>query len=351
MDFLPEAAGPHDPIWVTAARVPGSIRRTTSIDTTRPDGLRADAKVDARARDLRTNLDGTTEVVAEASLRATVSPTQKLLSLTTSPDVPALRQLIGGSVGSGFRSRFNDVLTEGCGDGTPLFLLLDDLPGATLVSGYVLLRAGLMDGPRPATDQPVAPARPAPDFSSRGDLCAGWAHDATMMLHIEKTGSTPVPEGPPAPVLEPDDDPLSWHAMASLPPFSGRRRRRLDLIPPAVPGGDLHIDVHFRDSHVGDDGVEKVLHEYTITGTADAGSSPGSGRIVSVAARAQVLPWVECPGAVASAERIAGMPLSQLRPTVRKEFVGRTTCTHLNDSLRSLADIAALAAELEATPS
>jgi hypothetical protein len=349
MDFLPEAAGPHDPILVTPARIAGSLRRTSSIDTTRPDGLRAEATVDGRARDLRTNLDGTTEVVAEARLVATVSPTQKLLSITTSPDVPALRQLIGGSVGSGFRSRLNDVLTEGCEDGTPLFLLLDDLPGATLVSGYALLRAGLLDGPPPTTDQ-AAPARPKLDVSARGDLCAGWAHDATMMLHIQKTGRNPVPEGPPAPVLEPADDPLSSHVMAPLPPFSVRRLRRLDLIPPAVPGDDLRIDVHFRDSHVGEDGIEKVLHEYTITGTADAGSAPGSGRIVSVAARAQVLPWLECPGAVASAARIAGMPLSQLRPTVRKEFVGRSTCTHLNDMLRSLADIDMLARELEATP-
>jgi hypothetical protein len=125
-----------------------------------------------------------------------------------------------------------------------------------------------------------------------------------------------------------------------------RRRRRLDLIAPVVPGGDHRIDLHFRDSHVGDDGIENVVHEYTVTGTADA----GSGRIVSVTARAQVLPWLECPGAVASAERIAGMELSRLRPTVRKEFVGRSTCTHLNDTLRSLADIASLARELEATP-
>ncbi len=96
-----------------------------------------------------------------------------------------------------------------------------------------------------------------------------------------------------------------------------------------------------------EDGVETVLHEYTVKGNADA----GSGRIVSVAARAQVLPWLECPGAVASAERLAGMELSSLRPTIRNEFVGRSTCTHLNDSLRSLADISALARELEATPS
>jgi hypothetical protein len=351
MDFLPEAAGPHDPVLATTARVPGSMRRTTSIDTTRPDGLRADATVDARARDLRTNADGTTEVVAEARLEATVSPMRKLLSITTTPDVLALQGLVGGSVGSGFRARLNDVLSEGCEDGTPLFLLLDDLPGATLVSGYALLRSGLLDVPPPDADTPAAQPRRKLDVSARGDVCAGWAHDGTMMLHIAETGRNPVPEGPPAPVLESEDDPASWHAMAPLPPFSVRRRRRLDLIAPAVTGDDLRLDVHFRDSYVGEDGIEKVLHEYTIAGTAQAGSEPDANRIVSVAARAQVLPWMECPGAIASAARIAGMPLSQLRPVVRKDFVGRTTCTHLNDMLRSLADVEALARELEATPS
>jgi hypothetical protein len=349
MEFLPEAAGPHDPILVTVTRPEGSVRRTANIDTTRPHGLRADAQVDGRARDLRTNPDGTTEVVGEAWLRATVGPTQKLLSITTSPEVPALGQLVGASVGSGFRSRVNEVVTGECEDGecregSLLYLLLDDLPGATLISGYVLHRAGLLDEPPIDADPKLPPPkRPPPDFGRRGDLCAGWAQDATMMVRIRETGSIPVPVGPVAPVLEREGDPFSWHAMADLPPLSVRRRRRLDLIAPAAPGDEHRIDLHFRDSHTGEDGVETVLHEYTVTGAADA----GSGQIVSVAARAQVLPWLECPGAVASAERLAGMELSSLRPTIRNEFVGRSTCTHLNDSLRSLADITALARELE----
>ena len=343
MEFLPEAAGPHDPIRVTVTRPEGSVRRTTNIDTTRPDGLRADAHVDGRARDLRTNPDGTSEVVGEAWLRATVSPTQKLLSITTSPDVPALGQLVGASVGSGFRSRVNEVVTDECGDGSLLYLLLDDLPGATLVSGYVLHRAGLLDDPPIDAAPGETPKRPPPNLGRLGDLCAGWAQDATMMVRIRETGSIPVPIGPDAPVLERDGDPWSWHAMATLPPHSVRRRRRLDLVAPATPDGTHRIDLHFRDSHTGEDGNETIMHEYTVTGTADA----GSGRIVSVAAKAQVLPWLECPGAIASAERIAGMELSSLRPIIPKEFVGRSTCTHLNDSLRSLADIAALARELE----
>ena len=85
MDFLPEAAGPHDPVVVTGPRPAGSIRRTSNIDTTRPNGLRGDAVIDARARDLRTNLDGSSEVVGEATLQARVNATHELLSIQTTP--------------------------------------------------------------------------------------------------------------------------------------------------------------------------------------------------------------------------------------------------------------------------
>jgi hypothetical protein len=351
MEFLPEAAGPHNPIVGTVERAAGSIRRTTNIDTTRPNGFDADAEVDARARDVRTNPDGTTEVVGEAWFRAKISPQHNLLSIETSPDVPALQQLVGGSVGMGFRSRVNGVVeqvaADGCQDGSLLYLLLDDLPGATLVSGYALIRAGSTGAPPPEPSQVETSPRPAPDLSRMSDLCAGWADDASMILHIRKKGSVPVPVGPSAPILEREGDAYSWHDMAILPPQAVRRRRRLDLIAPAASGGEHRIDLHFRDSYTGEDEDEAVLHEYSVSGTADV----DSGRIVSIVARAQVLPWMECPGSLASAERLAGMELSALRGTIRKEFVGRSTCTHLNDSMRSLADISVLARELESTPS
>jgi hypothetical protein len=340
MEFLPQAAGPHDPVVTTAPRPAGSIRRTSNIDTNRPDGLHADAVVDARARDLRTTADGRAEVVGEATLRATISATRQLVSIETSPDLPALHGLIGGSVGSGFRSRINEIATGADGEGSLLFLLLDDLTGATLVSGYAVHRAGGFDDV-PSPDR--AGAARVPDLSRQANVCAGWADDATMVVHVGRTGSIPVPLGPPAPVLEAGDDPDAWHAMPPLGPHGVRRRRRLDLLPPLAGESAHRIDLHFRDSHADEEGRETIMHEYTITGTVD----PEAGRVLEVAARAQVLPWLECPGAVASAGRIAGMELSELRPRVRREFVGRSTCTHLNDSLRSLADTAALYRALE----
>ena len=104
----------------------------------------------------------------------------------------------------------------------------------------------------------------------------------------------------------------------------------------SVPHGDF--DAHFRDSHVDGDGVETIVHEYTVEGSIDASTRT----IATVAANVRVLPWQECPGAIGSATRIRGMTLSEMRDRVRGEFVGTSTCTHLNDTLRAIADLDAL---------
>jgi hypothetical protein len=41
------------------------------------------------------------------------------------------------------------------------------------------------------------------------------------------------------------------------------------------------------------------------------------------------------------------MPVMGLRPEVRAQFVGPSTCTHLNDVLRGLEDVEWLVHELE----
>jgi hypothetical protein len=159
-----------------------------------------------------------------------------------------------------------------------------------------------------------------------------------MLVALRTEGELPVPLGPPAPVLERAGDDLSWHAMDPLPPHGMRRRRRLDVLGPEAPGGPVRIDVHFRDSHADGGGAESVVHEYSVTGLVDRETH----RVLDVSARAQVLPWLECPAAVASAAMLVGRRLEELRPWVRRELTGVRTCTHLNDTLRSLADVAVL---------
>ncbi len=344
---LPDAAGPHRPVSTTVARRPGSVRRTSTIDTARPDGLLGDLVVTARARDLRTGLDGAPAVVDEAQMAARIDgATRQLVSIQTRPQVPGLDRLVGCLVGAGFRATMAQVMPDQRDAGTLAHLLLDDLVGASLVSGYAIQRGGALEGTGPAGDA----GRRGPDMSAimlaQDDLCAGWAHDATMMVTIRSTGSVPMPSGPPAPVLERDDDPWAWHRLDPLAPHSMRRRRRLDVVAPA-PGADgedagYHLDVHFRDSHVDEHRVETVVHEYSVSGRLDATGT----RFDEVGARADVLPWMECPAALDSASRLVGLPLTDVRDRVRREFKGTSTCTHLNDTLRSLGDVSRLIAAL-----
>jgi hypothetical protein len=82
-------------------------------------------------------------------------------------------------------------------------------------------------------------------------------------------------------------------------------------------------------------GVESAVHEYDVVVTAGVDDAV----IRTVDVRARVLPGPDCPGAVESAQRVVGEPLESLRTFVRGELRGDTICTHLNDQLRSLADV------------
>ncbi len=344
MLFLPEASGPSEPVPATIDRAPGSVRRTSTIDTARPDGFQGDLVVTARARDLWTASDAASVVIDQVDLSLRVDGSNRqVLSITSSPALPGLNQLVGCPVGPGFRARVNEACPGERENGTLLHLLLDDLPGAALVSGYSAQRAGVLDQPQRGPEAGLAiPSGPARVMASQDDLCAGWARDATLMVTIRSTGEIPVSAGPPAPVLERSGDPLAWHKMPPLAPHVMRRRRRLDVVGPGASGQAHRFDAHFRDSHMDQDGAEWVVHEYSASGAFDI----VEGRVLDIGAKAHVLPWMECPGAVGSAERLSGMSIAELRIRVRREFTGRSTCTHLNDTLRSLGDLEVLAGHL-----
>jgi hypothetical protein len=163
------------------------------------------------------------------------------------------------------------------------------------------------------------------------DNCAGFADGGTIMLQIDDTGRAPVVTGPLASSLERAGDPLGWHDLPGLPPHAMRRARRTDI----VTGPVTRVDVLFRDSYVRADGVQTVIHEYTVAVEVDT----AAGVVLRCEATPRALPWVECPAAALSARRLAGVPLAGLRRHVRKTFGGTSTCTHLNDTLRALEDV------------
>lgn len=276
-----------------------------------------------QARDLATTLGGDGVTFAAAAVVAQVDgATRALRTLATQPERLALQRLVGTAVGPGFRAKVMEVEPERRDDHSPLSLLLDDLPGAALVSGYAWLRAD------------VIPARGDTHVAAKEDLCAGWARDGTMMIALRTHGRNPTPLGPVAPALDRVDDNDSWHDLGPLEPTATRRLRRID-VGPVDTSGTANVDAFFRDTYAEGEGEETIMHEYAVRAAIDVRTRT----ILDIAADADVLPWKECPAATASAARLIGRGLRDLRPHVRETFVGTSTCTHLNDVLRGLSDV------------
>jgi hypothetical protein len=316
--------GIHQPTQGTPRRLPGSVRRTSSIDMTRnPDSLDP-VYLSGRARDLRTGSDGTTTEVGRARLEATIEMIPRVVQhLEVEPTV-ANTHLVGAPAMSGFRAAVDKAAPDLRLRRDLRYTLLDDVPVATLISGHALSASGVLGVVTKSGYLPIA------------DQCAGFVTGGLLMSSFE-AGDPAVVTGPPAPVLEDPADPLAWHAIAPLPVHGMRRRRRLD-VQQGSDSSEVLISAMFRDSYVRSDGIETIIHEYTLEASVD----PDTGVILSSEAVPRVLPWQECPGAVASATRITGMRLDELHFRIRQELAGTSTCTHLNDLLRSIADTAAL---------
>ena len=322
--------GIHEPTRSTPRRRAGSVRRTSSIDMTR-DGCSVDpVYLSGRGRDLWTGADGSAQELAHARLDATVELVGRTVRhIETEPPIGGLSGLVGAPAISGFRAAADGAAPRLRQRRDLLYTLLDDIPVAALISGLALSASGVLGEKAKSGYLPMA------------DQCAGFVTGGMLLTSFE-AGDPAIPTGPVAPSLDDPDDPHAWHAMARLPTHGMRRQRRLDVY--SIDGArEVGIDAMFRDTYVRADDRPMIVHEYTVAATVDA----DSGIITRSRATPRVLPWQECPGAVDSATRLAGMTLADLHVRVRKELTGTTTCTHLNDLLRSVADAAALIPRLQ----
>jgi DUF2889 family protein len=325
----------------TPVRVPASARRTTSIEMDTSDGL----VLVGRARDLVTPSRGDAVVVDEATFTARVGDYlrgQIIEEFSASPTIEGLDALVGISASRGYRRELHRLADEQGLVGRTVYQLLDDIPGAALVSGYSP-ELNRRDTGGAAARRDPRPADGAPShLLALTGVCAGWQEGGAIVTNVLEVGHVPIALGPAAPSLDRPDDPIAWHELPGpIPPHGMRRRRRIDVVPPAAPHeGLLTVDAVFRDSYVTADGVETVVHEYTFTADVD----PVTHVVLRADAIPRALPFAQCPEAADSAARLVGEGLDDLRARVRAEFVGATTCTHLNDMLRAFADVGFLAA-------
>jgi Protein of unknown function (DUF2889) len=329
--------------FTTPARQPNSIRRTTSIDIEFTiDGLLC---LSGRGRDLYTRLDNTTDEIASAETRVEANLVQRQATAVRTDDPvtnAALQSTVGTSIGGRFRSAVSAAIPEHVATGSLYAQLLDDTPVTSMIAGASLARRGLITKDK-------AQGRRGPAV----DVCAGWKHDGVMVAAIaeDSTEEPYMGEGPLAPSLLVAADPLAWHELEPLSIGSMRRARRFDLSL-APDGGGIVVEALFRDSYMEppfDDqtsspaGIESVVHEYELNALLDV-----TGVVVSINAIPHVLPSPECPVAAASALRVVGMAMKDIRAHITSDFSGISTCTHLNDLLRAFGNLWTAANQLSA---
>ncbi len=283
---------------------------------------------------------------AQGGFTLTASLMREITAIATSPEHANSQQLLG--VRAGGQSR--EALSHAMGDlrGAPLFQLIDDYAGASLVSRWVFSQWD------PEWVNRVMADADAAKFGHKGPrvgVCSGFAPgssaldgDRPRVSEDQRTLVIP---------LENPADPEGWHAM---PPMTGtkesgegegqpqseprfRRARRIDLW---RDGHNIWVDAGFQDSGNTPDGLRAAIHEYRVYAQVDERTM----ELRSLQALPLILPFSECPVASIKASRMVGRPIGEFRQAVIETLPGTEGCTHLNDVLRALADVPKLAEHL-----
>ncbi len=165
-------------------------------------------------------------------------------------------------------------------------------------------------------------------------VCAGFRPGASS-LNPDGSSVGGGDNAVPVPPLTDPDDPDGWHELEPLAEVGLRRARRMDV----WRDNDRYvIDAHFRDSCTDPVLAEVAVHEYSLIAVVDAGNLV----ITELEATPRVLPYPECPAAAPNVAWLLDQPLPELRTRVLQILRGTDCCTHLNDALRALADVAAV---------
>jgi len=324
---------PSDPALVPPARRPGSVRRTTTMLMYWPDGYDNPLQIDGRARDLLTPrpLHADVVVLDEATVSAQVLKNRTIAGISTTPPRPGIARLIGARGGGNFRAMLPEAIPDDREAGTALHLLLDDLPGTTLIAPFGWLRE--------ANQSPGGPMLPAMSTEQMRQtmegVCSGFRPGSSGFAIAAELRQNLAE----VPALGDVTDPWSWHDVGTPPTVAMRRARRIDVW---RDGAQIGIDAMFRDSCWATDGPEVAVHEYQINAAVDAVTMV----LDSVVATPRVLPYPECPQAADNVGRMIGSDAAGFRTEVLARLQSVDCCTHLNDALRALADVPALAAHL-----
>lgn len=319
----------------TIDRKPGSIRRTASIKMAYPGGPDAPLELHGSSRDLLTRGDGSAAVLGEAGMIATIGENRTVSAITVWPETPPIAALVGARGGNAFRSAIDAVLPGERESASPLYFLLDDIAGVSLIAGFAWSRSQpdwlIKSRGNEVRAEPIG-------FRKGRVICSGLRPGGYHELR--RAAQDPHPHFLRRAGNLDSVDPLAWHEIEPPEAVSMRRRRRVDIRPTQQ---TLEVDAHFRDSVWDLDGTELALHEYTLEAQVDRVTH----QIVSIIAKPKVLPFPECPAAARHVEKLVGMSVDRFRTSVQETLRELEACTHLNDMLRCLGEVSALASAVD----
>ena len=343
------AEPPDESVVGTPPRRPASVRRTAHINMTWPGGHGTPMHMDGRARDLLTRSDGSAEILGEGAMHVVAGDFRTIEAISVVPDHPRIGSLEGASGGRRFRAAIDEALPGERESATPLYFILDDIAGCTLIGGFAWSQHGPMVYPEGAGVGAGPAPGPGADHPRRtregriicSGLRPGGYHEVSRQRGIQVPHYLRVAGNLEAGDLEAGNlesagDSMAWHEIEPAPQVCMRRRRRIDAW---WDGEDIEVDGHFRDSMWSRDHVEIALHEYTLSATIHAESHV----LKSIEATPRVLPFPECPWAAPHTGELIGMPVDGFRASVQDALTELHCCTHLNDMLRGLAEVPALA--------
>jgi hypothetical protein len=326
LSTAPPVSGPAGTA-ATPRRRAGSVRRTSTIDMTWPGGRGTQLRLDGHARDLYTPADGgAPTVLAEDRMTAGVAPDRTIEDISSTPPRPALAGLVGARGGGRLRGVLAEVVPAELAAGTPLYLLLDDIAGSSLIAGFAYSQW---------TTEWMRPSGRMPTRITMENICTGFQSGSSALDRIGAPDHRIRPVVP----LPREDDPDGWHPLTSPAGVAMRRSRRIDVF---VQDGVLAVDAMFQDSATTPAGGRIAVHEYLVRATVD----PVDKTLLSVSADPRILPYLECPLAVRNIDRMVGTPLAEMRLAVLDRLRKTGGCTHLNDALRALAEVTVLAEPL-----
>lgn len=318
-------------------RAPASIRRTSSIDVSWPDGEDGERLFVARVRDYLTPVGGGEgRTVDEGGYRARLAEDRTITAISADPAPERIGSLIGVRGGNHLRLFIKETMPELIEQATPLYLVLDDISGSALVSAFAWSQ-WYPDWHLRLRDR-IGPEQFEQLMEQRTNICWG----------LQAGNSGVSIEGPDRNVADADAgelrnpaDPEGWHAFDESDGPGFRRARRIDVIRDDA-AGVLRVDSAFQDSAKRRDGGRVAIHEYNVRAVVDAATL----ELLELTPEPRILPFWECPGAVANTQRLLGTDLSAMRETVIERLRGPAGCTHLNDAMRALAEVPKLAGYL-----